>query len=436
MTRWCRTDAIVLVCLISLALAFTLPLRAFCQEKKDERVECANHLKQIALGAMQYADDKRFYPHLGPLTKLDNEGSTKPAGNPVPPRCLRSLMYFNYLDDPQVFVCPSSADKAAPMSAEAQKDPRKFLWAGNSAEKVSASPIASPAVSDGDADALTDLSYGWTLRGLTTNSVSTSLVAADRARRVGKRTNQKIEGNHEAGFSVAHLDAHVSWVKAGPKDDLPLSSNNPSGGCLVVWDDANFGDAPRADTPKVELPAFCVDCGRKFEVDARFCAGCGKPRKGAAPKEEAAVNPWRTLAVGSSLEYEVKTHLAKPMVSDTNMTMKQTLVAKDDQGYTLKTQMMMNGANMPAGEPTTTSWATAPTKADAPKLEGLGTEKLTTPAGVFECKKSRVEITSNGVTTTSTLWMAEGILVKTESATEGQNMSCSTSLLLTKFDKK
>ena len=143
------------------------------------------------------------------------------------------------------------------------------------------------------------------------------------------------------------------------------------------------------------------------------------------------------MGVGSSLEYSMDTHMEEPMASDTKMTTKQTLVKKTDKDYSIKNEMSMNGTAMPAGEPTVTPWATAgAADATAAKPTDLGSEKLTTPAGTFDCKKYKNEAKTGDMTTTSTSWMSKGIIIKSESKTEGPSMSSSTVMTLIKMDKK
>ena len=237
-----RTDLIAVFSIVFLGGALLLPARARSQEKSDARVACSNHLKQIALAAIQYADDKRHFPHLGKATDLDDDGKTKPAGSDVPGRCVRSFIYFNYLDNPECFVCPSaSADKAFPLSAEAKRDPRVFGWGGKDAADPKLAPIPHPAALDKDADKLTDLSYGWTVRGLNANSMGDFLTTGDRARVLEKKDGaQTIQGNHKDGWNVVHLDAHIEWVEASSARAKTLTATKEKDdGYLVIWDESN-----------------------------------------------------------------------------------------------------------------------------------------------------------------------------------------------------
>jgi hypothetical protein len=211
----------------------------------SHRAKCSNNLRQLALGAIQYADDHKFFPHLGPRAQLDNGGSTLPTGNDVSPRVLRSLVWFNYIDNGELFSCPASTDRA---QGQVIPSPKTFGWGGSTT--TGENPIFVAAPNDRDADALTDLSYGTTIRGLTTNSPSTSAFAADRGRDVDEELvaltgkKQTVRGNHDDGWNVVYIDAHSQWIVSGSPESSQLSSTQPGGGTLAVWDDANNGLPP------------------------------------------------------------------------------------------------------------------------------------------------------------------------------------------------
>ena len=236
-----RLDLATTAVLSALAIGFLAPARARSQDAKDGKT-CANNLKQIGLAAIQYADDKRFFPHIGKAKDLDMGGDTTPRGNEVPPRCLRALIFFNYHDQPEAFVCSSSDDEPGKLGEKARKDIRDFGWLGSVPEER-VSPLVKVADKDRDADALTDLSYGYTIKGYSSNSPATSLLAADRAARLGPRTKQKLAGNHKKGWTVLHVDAHTEFVKKGSDEAiLYAAKDEKKKGYLVVWDELNAGD--------------------------------------------------------------------------------------------------------------------------------------------------------------------------------------------------
>ncbi len=242
-----RVDALALLVMLALLVALAIPSRALCDERAD-KAKCGNNLGAIAKGAFQYATDWRFYPHLSKPGVLDNGGKASPAGNDVPARCMRAIVWDQLkIDDPEVFVCPAWHDKANALNQAAKADGRCFRW-GGSASDPSASPIVKADEKDKDSDKLTDLSYGWTLKQITSNSGSQTLLSGDRARvRENKSKGQTIRGNHEDGWALVTLDSHVRWVKAEGSEAKLIASTERDGFNLVAWDERNYDEAPPAD---------------------------------------------------------------------------------------------------------------------------------------------------------------------------------------------
>jgi len=235
-------ELMIVIFLLALLATLLLPLARHNHGRAD-RTKCANDLRQLALGCVQYCDDKGAFPHVGATAALDRAGNTDPQGSDVAPRCLRSLVYFGYLDNPEVFICPASVDQHTPFSPAVKANQKLFGWGGTT-ETWPASPIAVPGAKDGDLAALDDLSYGYTVKGLTMTSVSNAPLAADRARVHGDVTASasglagKI-GNHRDGWSVVYVDAHAEFVHAQDARALGLASTGPTDGCLTVYDETN-----------------------------------------------------------------------------------------------------------------------------------------------------------------------------------------------------
>lgn len=204
----------------SAALAVLLllaPLVQSAQADRAKRTKCANNLRQLGLASIQYADDKRFFPHVGKLTELDGRVNTNHA-----PRYMRTLITFGYLDNPEVFVCPSSYDAVneTPFPFE---DARAWSWGG---KRVATANFRSPiAVDDGPTlDETTELSYGWTRKGMNGSVRSTAILGADRAVNQKGAENTALAGNHADGWNVLAADGAVEWqsVEADPFPGLYL----------------------------------------------------------------------------------------------------------------------------------------------------------------------------------------------------------------------
>ena len=65
MRRYTLLELLVTVALVGLLASFgaTSPAK---KQVVARRTACGNNLRALAVAAIQYADDKRFFPHVGP----------------------------------------------------------------------------------------------------------------------------------------------------------------------------------------------------------------------------------------------------------------------------------------------------------------------------------------------------------------------------------
>lgn len=201
---------------------------------KSNQTKCGNNLRQLGMAAIQYADDKRFFPHMGKPKELDGGYKSSTAT-----RVVRSLMYFNYHDNPENFVCPSSPDMSHPLSKAARADIRAFRWQGVEAPAATVSPLVEGGEEPGDGplDRSTDLSYGWTRKFYGTSARGSCLLAADKSRL-----------HHKDLMLAVGVDSHLVRIQPGNySPDLPdtrtiSATEGPGAGFLgVLGDDPALG---------------------------------------------------------------------------------------------------------------------------------------------------------------------------------------------------
>jgi hypothetical protein len=222
------TDVVVLMLVLGLGTLLFLP--AYSQ--RGERVsgtKCANNLRQLAIAAICYSDDKRQFPHLGP-----GELSGGPESD-VAYRTLEALEWYGYSDTRESWVCPSSLDVVQPR--QPGKPPRA---------PGSVSPLFDPAPRP-SLDQTDELSYGWTRRRLGTNARSTLPLAADRAVRwlpddeLGTtRLPPGRLGNHRDRLELVQVDGAVVRAQVGTPELGPhlvaTDPAKPESGFLGIHD--------------------------------------------------------------------------------------------------------------------------------------------------------------------------------------------------------
>ncbi len=209
-------------------------------ERRGAPSKCQNNAKQLALAAIQYSDDRRWFPHVRGAKELDGDATTSDG-----PRCFRALIALGYLDQPDLFVCPTSADRVAVLPPSGP-GPVVFGWGGRLPE-TAASPIAAPASCDRPLTELTDLSFAYTRAPLTSNASSRTPLLSDRRR-----------GNHPEGqLAVAFVDAHVELTKDADK----LAALDEEGGKLGLLPPDRWTEFETPGAERGPLLSFVVAAG-------------------------------------------------------------------------------------------------------------------------------------------------------------------------------
>ena len=105
----------VLMLAATLILAAVVP-RVVARKQKANRVKCANTLRQLGLGGLQYSLDKSVFPHVTGPQELDGDPTTSDT-----PRAWRMILSGGYVDSPEAFVCPVQPKLMSTAARRAQR---------------------------------------------------------------------------------------------------------------------------------------------------------------------------------------------------------------------------------------------------------------------------------------------------------------------------
>jgi hypothetical protein len=173
-------------------------------------------------------------------------------------------------------------------------------------------------------------------------------------------------------------------------------------------------------------------------ADPTLLASAGQGTTSPASTAIPAGSPWRTVPVGTVYETETATKLTNGAVAPMVKT-RQTVLAKDEQGVTLKIESGMVGEAtkplevkvpyvLPEYKPKTQQdGCPIPVGSKERPLPIMPTseksnEKCTVPAGTFQCVKTRLEVRQGKVSALTETWMAQDVPVAVQSITTNQAM--------------
>lgn len=237
-------ELLVVIAIIGILATLLMPALMKAKEKAN-RTKCSNNVRQLVMAAIQYADDKRFFPHYNSITQLDGDESTS-----EPVKDIRAMVWYGYHDNPEGFICPSSYDMFIPISdVDIRENMKLWRFDAQKGNDTTTSPFLEAPGDDPLLQSTTELSYGWTRKGMNTNTRSTSVISADRAVKIEDAADDGSTvaeaghfGNHQDGWNVGQADGSVTYVTTGNDDGSGtlagdfLVQTGKGGGYLAIHD--------------------------------------------------------------------------------------------------------------------------------------------------------------------------------------------------------
>lgn len=193
---------------------------------RSSRVKCSNTLRQLALAAIQYADDHRAFPQVGGRELAGGVDTN------ATPKVVRALLWTGYHDNPEGFICPDSFDLHQPITDSGVKgNLRRWFWGGETKGDPERSPLVDD-LPDPVLDRTDELSYGWVRRSMPPTARASAALAADRAQVEPALREGAFDasvppgafGNHDGGSWVVRVDGTCDWVVGGSEEALRLAS--------------------------------------------------------------------------------------------------------------------------------------------------------------------------------------------------------------------
>ena len=149
-------------------------------------------------------------------------------------------------------------------------------------------------------------------------------------------------------------------------------------------------------------------------------------RRTTKTSDNANVNSWSTVHIGSVYETKTVTRLEKPFVHETETTTKQTLIARNETEASIKIEIA-EGTALSAQDVKVSLHQDAELAHTGSKVT-TASDTCTVPAGTFDCTRTTVEVRDGDVTRSTVTWTAKKIPVPVKSVVTNENMTVTTEL--------
>jgi prepilin-type N-terminal cleavage/methylation domain-containing protein len=204
-------ELLVVIAIIGILATLLMPALMKAKESANKS-KCSSNIRQMALAGASYAGDKRFFPHVGGMRANDADWNGTDQM-----RIYIAMIYFGYIDNNEVYICPSSFDVNPPMTGGMLTNRKVFDFGGADFATPNQNPLTQRGAPAVTLIGSTEVSYGWTRKPLNNNTGSTSMLGADRAVRVTEdltttAATPGVAGNHSDGWNVTHVDAATKFL--------------------------------------------------------------------------------------------------------------------------------------------------------------------------------------------------------------------------------
>ncbi|MCA8921484.1 MAG: type II secretion system protein [Planctomycetes bacterium] len=205
-------ELLVVIAIIGILATLLMPALMKAKESANKS-KCSSNIRQMALAGASYAGDKRFFPHVGGMRAIDQDWTQTDQM-----RIYVAFIYFGYIDNNEVYVCPSSFDVNVPMTAGSLDNRKVFDFGGVDYGVPGDNPLTAGGRAPANPlNATTEVSYGWSRKPLNNNTGSGTMLGADRAIRATEDLASTAAtpgeaGNHSDGWNVTHVDAATKFL--------------------------------------------------------------------------------------------------------------------------------------------------------------------------------------------------------------------------------